>query len=329
MTGLRPFQSRLAEDFAGYLALKRALGRKFANEERVLRHLDRFLARCFSAAPDITVPILEAWMDASPGLLPQSRAVRLRVVRQYCLYRRRTAPDAFVPDRVRHRWLWPERVPRHVPFIFNKEQVRNLLRATLALSGSPSNSGRPQTFFTLLLLLYAAGLRLSEAVLLRFGDVDFTAGTLLIRETKFFKTRIVPLAADMLHQLRTHIGALRLPPARANVEQPLFQHDGRAYSVITVGATGRMLLRACGLKPERGRAGPCLHSLRHSFAVHRIADWYAKGADVQSRLPALATYMGHTSIESTQYYATVTAEILTLAGRRFEHACAPHQEGRP
>jgi site-specific recombinase XerD len=66
--------------------------------------------------------------------------------------------------------------------------------------------------------------------------------------------------------------------------------------------------------------------MRHTFAVHRIAQWYAEGADVQSRLPALATYMGHSSIESTQYYATVTAEILEHAGRRFECACAPHEE---
>jgi integrase/recombinase XerD len=94
--------------------------------------------------------------------------------------------------------------------------------------------------------------------------------------------------------------------------------------VTTVGATGRQLLRDCGLKPAHGRAGPCLHSLRHTFAVHRIAAWYAEGADVQNRLPFLATYMGHKNIASTQYYATVTAEILEHAGHRFECACAPH-----
>jgi integrase len=252
---------------------------------------------------------------ASPGLLPQSRAVRLRVVRQFCLHRRRTFPDAFVPDRIRHRWLWPERVPRRVPFIFTKEQVRNLLGAALALPEGPNDSSRPRSFFTLLLLLYAAGLRLGEAVRLRVGDVDFAAGTLLIRETKFFKTRLAPVAPDVLHQLRLHVLALHLPRTPARAEQPLFQHDGRAYSIVTAGATGRQLLRAIDLKPARGRVGP--------LAVHRIARWYAEGVDVQSRLPSLATYMGHMSIDSTQYYATVTAEILEHAGRRYERACAP------
>jgi integrase/recombinase XerD len=103
VTRLQSFESRVAGDFAGYIALKRALGRRFVNEERVLRHLDRFLARRFPAVRHLSLPILEAWMVASPGLLPQSRAVRLRVVRQFCLHRRRTFPDAFVPDRIRHR----------------------------------------------------------------------------------------------------------------------------------------------------------------------------------------------------------------------------------
>lgn len=319
------FLSRLRGDLAGYLALKRALGRKLDGAEKVLRHLDRFVAQRFPAARDLSVVVLEAWMAASPGLQPQSRAVRLRVVRQFCLYRRRSTPGAFVPDRLQHRHLWPTRVPRHVPFIYTREQIRTLLRAALALPNSKRHAGRPRTIFTLLLLLYTAGLRLSEVVGLCISDVDFAAGTLLIRETKFFKTRLVPLAADVLGRLRRHVGTLKLPRKGSRPSHPLFQHHGHAYSVGTIGQVGRELLRACGLKPARGRGGARLHDLRHAFAVHRIARWYAEGADVQSLLPALATYMGHKDIESTQYYATVTAEILEHAGRRFERACAPRQ----
>lgn len=323
MSATHPFRSRFAADLAGYLALKRALGRKLFGAEKVLRHLDAFLVPCFPGARDLSVSILQSWMADSPGLLPVSRAARLYAVRQFCLYRRRTLPLAFVPDRGQHRTLWPTHVPRHVPFIFTKEQIRAVLRAALELPAGPRSSDRPRTIFALLLLLYTAGLRLSEAVGLRMGDVDFDAGTLLIRETKFFKTRLVPIACDVVRKLREIIA----PGGPVAPDAPLFHHAARPYSVATIGAIGRDLLRTCGLKPACGRGGARLHDLRHAFAVHRIARWYAEGADVQSLLPALATYMGHKDIASTQYYVTITAEILEHAGRRFERACAPH-EGR-
>ncbi len=321
------FHSSLAKDFAAYLALKRALGRKFGNEEKVLRHLDRFLARRFPQALDISVPVLDAWMAENPLLQARSRATRLRVVRPFCLFRRRTTPSAFVLDRVRHRTLWPVRLARRVPFIFTTAQVRALLRAALALPGTPGNPARPDMVFTLLLLLYTTGLRLSEAVRLRAGDVDFEAGTLLVRETKFFKTRIVPVALDVLERLRA---VVREEDAR--VECPLFHRgDGRRpYCVTTIGALGCQLLRSCGLKPPTGRGGARLHDLRFTFAVHRIVKWYEEGADVQSLLPQLATYLGHRDIVSTQYYASVTVEMLASAGRRFENACSPsYRENLP
>ena len=86
-------------------------------------------------------------------------------------------------------------------------------------------------------------------------------------------------------------------------------------------------IRTCGFKPARGHLGPRVHDLRRTFAVHRIARWYAEGAEVQSLLPVLATYMGHKDIVSTQHYATVTAAIRDQAGHRFERACAPSKRG--
>jgi hypothetical protein len=144
MTSPRQFRSRIGGDFACYLALKRALGRKYDSEEKLLRNLDGFLASRFPAARELSVAILETWMATSP-ILPQTRAVRLRIVRQFCLYCRRMAPNAFVPDRIRHRWLWPQHVTRCVPNILSKEQVRELLRAALALPDrrASSASSRP------------------------------------------------------------------------------------------------------------------------------------------------------------------------------------------
>lgn len=320
MTPHRRFCSRLASVLVGYLALKRALGYKLVSDERILRYLDRFLAARFPKATDLSVPILREWMT---DIAPQTRMTRVGMVRQVCLYRRRTEPRAFVPDRKQHPSLWPPRAPRHIPFIFTKGQIHRLFKAALALGDSPGARERSQMLFMALLLLYAAGLRLAEAVRLTVGDVDFAQGTLLIRDTKFFKSRIVPVAPDVLQKIREHIVTHFGPKHRPAPDQRLFQHEGRPYSPHTIGLLGSGLMRTCGFKPADGWGGARVHDLRHTFAVHRITQWYEDGEDVQSRLPLLATYMGHKDIASTQRYMSVTGEILGHAGRRFEKACAP------
>lgn len=320
MSRARRFRSRLASDFAGHVELRRALGRRYRSPEAVLRQLDRFLARHFPSARDLSVPILAAWFASKPTLRPESRLAYLRTVRQFCLHRRRMAPHAFVPDRVQHRFLWPDRVAPRLPFVFSRQQLRELLAAALALPASRGNPHRGRTFFTLVLVLYTTGMRTSEAVHLRVDDINFATGILLVRESKFFKTRLVPVAKDVLRLLQDHVRDLPAGP-----EQPVFQTSARVYSLAYVGELGCRLLRTCGFKPAEGHVGPRVHDLRRTFAVHRIARWYAAGADVQSRLPALATYMGHKNIVSTQHYATVTETIGEQAGRRFERACAPSE----
>jgi integrase len=318
------FHSALAEDMTSYVELKRALGFKAHCLERNLRVLDGFLVRRHHNAEDLSLPILEAWLGEPPDLKPTTRALRLRIVRQFCLYRRRTQPGAYVPDKQNACKIWPARLPRFTPHIFTVEEMRRLLRAALDLRPYRSNPHRAQTFFNRLLLLYSTGLRISEAHALRFGDIDWTEGTLLIRESKFFKSRIVPVHADTRSSLRDYQALLDLPRRDASRQLPLFQRgQRRAYSLEGLREVGIQILRSSGLKPATGHVGPRLHDLRHTFAVRCIERWYADGRDVQNLLPRLATYMSHGSFAATQYYVTITDTILHRAGERFERACAP------
>jgi integrase/recombinase XerD len=316
----RKFRSKLAGSLTSYLAVKRALGYKLVSDERILRYLDSFLVAHFPSATDLSAPILEDWMR---GIAPLTRLVRLGMVRKLGLFRRRLDPDAFVPDRVTCPSLWPVRANPHVPFIFTKEQIRRLLRAARASGSNPVTRQRSRVLSLFVLLLYTAGLRLGEAARLTVGDIDLDQGSLLIRDTKFFKSRIVPISPDVLSQVRRHVTLALGPHAWRSPNQRIFQHRGRPYSSHTLGILGAELIRRCGLKPAHGRGGARIHDLRHTFAVHRITAWYADGEDVQSRLPLLATYMGHKDIACTQRYMSVTAEILDYANQRFERACAP------
>lgn len=321
------FRSALGEDMVLYLKLKRAVGFKAKSIEKILCVLDRFLVCRFPDARDLSLPILEAWLANPLDLKAATRELRLTTIRQFCLYRQRTRPDVYVPDKQNAWKIWPRRLP-YKPYIFTTDEVKRLLRAALDLQPYRDNSHRPQTFFNLLLLLYATGLRISEAHALRVGDVNWSEGTLLIRESKFFKTRLVPVRQDLLESLRGYLTLRGLPTGPSSLGMPFFQREcGHHYALESLRTVGIRLLRSAGLKPAAGRIGPRLHDLRHTFAVRCIERWYADGRDVQNLLPRLATYMGHANIQSTQYYLTITDAILRHASDRFEQSCAPGRRG--
>jgi len=172
----------------------------------------------------------------------------------------------------------------------------------------------------LLLLLYGTGLRLGEALALTVGEVDLRQAYLRIRETKFFKSRLVPLGKDLVGVLTKYV-LRRLELQGAPVESPLFYFlDGSPLSQSAAQSAFRRLRSYAEVEREGGpRRQPRLHDLRHTAAVHRLVAWYRSGADLQQLLPKLATYLGHVNLSSTQRYLTMTPELLREASLRFEH----------
>lgn len=174
-------------------------------------------------------------------------------------------------------------------------------------------------FYFLILLPYTTGIRISEALRLRDSDIDWKNKVLYIRETKFFKSRLVPLSNSMMKQLEDYIQLCLRSHIITNSQSFVFQNPYRqgSYSHKIIQETFRNLLVRLGLKPPHGRDGPRIHDLRHTFAVHRLEEWYRKGKNVQSKLGLLSTYMGHVSIASTQQYLTMTPELLQEVSQRF------------
>jgi integrase/recombinase XerD len=171
----------------------------------------------------------------------------------------------------------------------------------------------------MLLLLYGAGLRLCEALALNRADYEPAIALLTIRDTKFHKTRLVPLGAD-LHQVLAHyVAEYHRTETSASECSPLFPgRDGARLTDHAIRKSFRRLRTTAGVERTDGaRYQPRLHDLRHSFAVHRVPAWYQAGADVQKLLPHLATYLGHVHVAATQVYLTMTPELLQLASERF------------
>jgi integrase len=170
-----------------------------------------------------------------------------------------------------------------------------------------------------LLLLYGAGLRLGEAIRLDVGDVDLDEAVLTVRQTKFFKTRLVPLGKDLAQVLIDYRQYCNRPPRRGG-ERPFFRmRNGERIEQFAVERAFRRLCTIAQVSRQGGaRRQPRLHDMRHTAAVHRLIAWYRRGADLQYLLPRLATYLGHKDLSGTQHYLTLTPPLLQEASKRFE-----------
>jgi site-specific recombinase XerD len=177
----------------------------------------------------------------------------------------------------------------------------------------------PITMRTIMLLLYGTGLRVREAVALDRADVDLDNLVLTVRQTKFYKTRLVPFSTQLRDALARY--ATGRPVTDGPVESlPFFtMRTGARVKRHRLEKCFRRVREHAGVKRSDGASyQPRLHDLRHSFAVHRLISWYRQGADVQALLPQLSVYLGHTHLASTQVYLTITPELLAEANARFE-----------
>lgn len=299
-----------------HLALKRALGRGYAHEGDVLAHLDRFLGPRHA---DLTAETFALWGATIAHLKPQVRRGWMRIVRNLCLYRQRSELGCFIPDPRG----FPLPHPTLRPYLFTQEDIVRLLHAADALRPGSTSPLHRAVFRLALVLLHTAGLRRGELVRLTLADYDPREGTLAIRASKFHKSRLVPLSADAVLEMQTFL-AVRRQLAHAATAPLLCNCRGgvRHYTGAGLAQGLRQLFRAAGVQTATGTL-PRVHDLRHSFAHAALRRWYDAGVDVQTRLPALAVYMGHVSVVSTQYYLASFAPFAEVASARFAQHCDP------
>lgn len=213
----------------------------------------------------------------------------------------------------------PKRPPPFAPYIYSHDELRRLLSATDIYQRNRSRV-EPVTVRTMILLLYGAGLRLREALALSRGDVDLDARVLTIRQTKFYKSRFVPVGQQLCDALMRYARRSRSRGPRAEETAPFFTtRVGDAMNQYTIEGIFQRLRASAGIQRTDGaRYQPRLHDLRHTFAVHRLTSWYRQGLDVQRLLPHLSVYLGHVHLDATSVYLSMTPELLDAASQRFE-----------
>ena len=290
-----------------YLTIRRALGFKLVEHQRLLPQFASFLEQ--AGAETVTTTLALDWAIRTNGN-DSWKAARLSIARGFARYLRTIDPATEIPPE----GLLCAQPQYAIPYLYSEQEVARLLQAA-AMMRPPL---RAATFTTIIALLAVSGMRIGETLALDRGDVDLEEGVLTIRDTKFGKSRQLPLHPTTTTALADYARVRdRLCP---NATSPSFfvsTHASRPdKSTIQTGF--RQLRTAAGITGRPGGGGARLHDLRHSFAVQTLLDWHRTGVDVQARMLWLATYMGHAKPASSYWYLTAAPELLALAAARLE-----------
>lgn len=306
-----------------YIAYRKSLGERCHTNGSILRAFGREVG-ARTAAMDVRPGDVDEFL-AGVGPITSAWHIKHSALRGFYAYAVSRGHVATSPVTT----VIPRRPPPFVPYIYSPDEVRRLLLATDVYQRNRS-CVEPTTVRTMILLLYGAGLRLREALALTRSDVDFGARVLTIRQTKFYKSRFVPVGSQLCDALARYAGRPGFRGLITGESTPFFTN--RAGGAMNQSTTERIFQRlraSAGIhRTDGARYQPRLHDLRHSFAVHRLTSWYRQGLDVQLLLPQLSVYLGHVHLEHTTVYLSMTPELLTEASKRFERyvtaAGVPH-----
>jgi integrase len=300
---MSPLRSALAD----YLTVRRALGHKLKQVEALLTQFIAYLEE--RGAETITIEAALAWAT-SPGGARAWHYMRLSAVRGFAAYLKTIDPACEVPPaeliRAGNR--------RATPYIYSQRELADLLEATDTMR-TPHLAA---TYRTLIGLLAVTGMRIGEAIRLDHSDVDFKTELILVRDTKFGKTRELPLHPSTVAALRRYQSRRDRPRWTGGTEAFFVSTKGSRLNYNTVQRGFRRLRKAAGITARSAKCRPRTHDLRHSFAVHTILDAYRDGGEIKGRLAALSTYLGHVDPVSTYWYLSGAPELMEMAARRLE-----------
>ena len=306
------FKSVLGDHLKSFLQEKQACGYRYTREIENLRRFDRFLINSGLSKIELPKTIIEQWAIRPPHESIRSCQQRINLARGVAIYLNRMGVSAYVPARgaaVNHLDF--------TPYIFSHDEVHRLIAAADCLKKDFRSPFRHLIVPVIFRLLYGCGMRANEVLRLKRKDIDLDAAIITVREGKFRKDRLVPVAASTVRKMREYAATADLNDPNAYFFQ---SPDGGRYGSRTIYAYFRRLLRECHISHGGRGVGPRMHDLRHTFAVHRLELWYREGADLNAMLPVLAVYLGHQRLAGTQRYLRLTPNIFPDITGRLEES---------
>jgi integrase/recombinase XerD len=287
-----------------YLRLRRALGFKLKEDERVLGQLVGYLET--AGVSTVSTELAIRWACQPAGVHPNRWAKRLRIARGFAAYLQTIDPTAEIPPQD----VFPVRRQRATPYLFSEQDICRLLAQARRLR----NPMRAASYEALFGLLAVSGMRIGEALALQRSDVDLDAGVITIRKAKGDRARLVPLHSTATEALRCYASERdRLCP-RPRSRAFFLSSAGTPVLAVGLRAVFKEITTRTGIRTEDVR--PRIHDLRHRFAVQTLIDWQRSGADIDRQIAALSTYLGHVSPADTYWYLSASPELMALAAER-------------
>lgn len=300
--------SELRTAVADYLTIRRALGFKLEKASRLLPQFVDFLERAGVSA--VTTELALAWAKQPPDAHSNEWGRRMSTVRSFARHLQALDPRTEVPAPD----LLPMPARRATPYLYSEADIAALVKAARALRAPL----RAATFETFIGLLAVTGMRAGEAVRLDRDDLDEADNLLTIRNSKFGKSREVPLHPSTVEALQNYARMRDELFPRPTTTSFFVSTTGTRLTYSCFHLTFLELVRQAGLQPRSASCRPRPHDLRHTFAVHTLLGWYRAGLDVEAQMPLLSTYLGHFHPRHTYWYLSATPELLALAGQRLE-----------
>ena len=293
-----------------YLALRRRLGFKLIDHRRALPQFIAFLR--VQGAEFVTTELALIWAQQPRKTTPAHHAKRLSMVRDFARYLSATDPRTEVPPQ----GLLPAQAKRTQPYIYNNEKILDLIREASQLQ--PSEGLRPHTYSTLFGLLAVTGMRVSEVVGLDRTDVDLKQGVLTLRQSKFNKTRLIPVHETTRRKLTAYARHRHKLIPVPSTDGFFISDRGVRLNPFIVRYTFVRVSRLIGLRKTTDSHGPRLQDFRHTFAVRTLTNWHRSGIDPEQRLLLLCAYLGHAKVSDTYWYLTAIPELLGALNTRLE-----------
>ena len=296
------FQSVLSAGMEKFLQEKHACGYAYREQTRILRRLDSFVLQEGLATCELPSSIARKWLAKKAHESAGTHQQRIIVTRQFSSFLLRLGYSAYVPDST----LAARNPSTFVPRMLTDGELRKFFQTVDALQPTARSPLRHLVMPEVFRLLHGCGFRLGEVLKLRVRDVDLNQGIITVRQGKFRKDRLVPPALSLVKRLRKYAAHFEnRPPDAIFFPGP----GGGPFSLGAVYGLFRQLLLQCGISHGGRGRGPRIHDARHLFAVRVLRRWYQEGADLNAKLPLLATYLGHQSLSGTQHYLHLTAEL--------------------